>query len=168
MSVHNLKPWTELVKLHPDVESGSLADAVFAIDLGAIATGDATTPKVYRDPDASSPRPTFTTDLYKLLEEVLASLAGEGRLQPRPQAPQPVWWREIAHAGVAATQRHAPAQETPTKSPTAGLGRIHGAVSVAVFDGEKSRRPGQGRRRWAESPHDVGLGWRGRLWGRGV
>jgi hypothetical protein len=39
MSIHALKPWTELVKLHPDVESGSLAEAVFAIDLGAIATG---------------------------------------------------------------------------------------------------------------------------------
>lgn len=33
MSVHSLKPWTELVKLHPDVESGSLTEAVFAIDL---------------------------------------------------------------------------------------------------------------------------------------
>jgi hypothetical protein len=39
MSVHALNPWTELVKLHPDVESGSLAEAVFAIDLGAVATG---------------------------------------------------------------------------------------------------------------------------------
>jgi len=46
MSIHALKPWTELVKLHVDVESGSLAEAVFAIDLGAIATRDETTPKV--------------------------------------------------------------------------------------------------------------------------
>jgi len=30
-STHNLKPWTELVKLHSDVESGNLAEAVFAI-----------------------------------------------------------------------------------------------------------------------------------------
>jgi hypothetical protein len=52
MSVHALKPWTELVKLHADVESGSLAQSVFAIDLGAVATGDPTTPKVYRDPNA--------------------------------------------------------------------------------------------------------------------
>ena len=49
MSVHALRPWTELVKLHPDVESGSLAEAVFAIDLGAVAVGDATTPTVYLD-----------------------------------------------------------------------------------------------------------------------
>ena len=64
MSIHNLKPWTELVKLHPDVESGSLAEAVFAIDLGAIAAGDATTPKVYRDPDAFFAATYVTTDLH--------------------------------------------------------------------------------------------------------
>ena len=52
MSIHTLKPWTELVKLHPDVECGSLAEAVFAIDLGAVATRDPAAPMVYRDPDA--------------------------------------------------------------------------------------------------------------------
>jgi hypothetical protein len=40
MSIHALKRWTEIVKLRPDVESGSLAEAVFAIDLGAVATGE--------------------------------------------------------------------------------------------------------------------------------
>ena len=78
MSIHTLKPWTELVKLHPDVESGSLAEAVFAIDLGAIATGDPTTPTVYRDPDAFFAATYVTTDLRRMLEEVLASLAGQG------------------------------------------------------------------------------------------
>jgi hypothetical protein len=52
MSVHALKPWTELVKLHADVESGNLAQSVFAIDPGAVAPGDLTTPKVYHDPNA--------------------------------------------------------------------------------------------------------------------
>ena len=32
--------------------SGSLAEAVFAIDLGAVAVADPATPTVYRDPDA--------------------------------------------------------------------------------------------------------------------
>jgi len=50
MSIHNLKPWTELVKLHPDVESGTLTEAMFALDLGAVAMGDPTAPKVYRWP----------------------------------------------------------------------------------------------------------------------
>src|SRR5713226_4905469 len=78
MSIHALKPWTELVKLHPDVESGSLAEAVFAIDLGAVATRDPTTPKVYRDPVAFFAATYITTDLQLLLEEVLSSLAGQG------------------------------------------------------------------------------------------
>ena len=34
MSLHPPNPWTELVKLHPDVEPGSLAETVLAIDLG--------------------------------------------------------------------------------------------------------------------------------------
>ncbi|HJY81525.1 MAG TPA: hypothetical protein VKK81_10640 [Candidatus Binatia bacterium] len=37
MTTTTLRPWTDLVKLHPDVESGALTEAVFAIDLGAIA-----------------------------------------------------------------------------------------------------------------------------------
>ena len=41
---------TELVKLHPDVEGGSLAEAIFAIDLGAIATNDSSAP----NPDCAS------------------------------------------------------------------------------------------------------------------
>jgi len=52
MRTSTLRPWTDLVKLHPDVESGSLAEAVFAIDFGAIAVADPATPAVYRDPDA--------------------------------------------------------------------------------------------------------------------
>jgi uncharacterized protein len=44
MSIHVLRPWTELVKLHPDVESASLAEAVLASDLGAIATGEGAYP----------------------------------------------------------------------------------------------------------------------------
>ncbi len=40
MSTRVLRPWTELVRLHPDVESGTLTEAVFAIDLGAIAEGE--------------------------------------------------------------------------------------------------------------------------------
>jgi hypothetical protein len=36
VSTHALRPWTDLVNLHPDVEAGALTEAVFAIDLGAI------------------------------------------------------------------------------------------------------------------------------------
>lgn len=77
MSTKVLRPWTELVKLHPDVESGLLTEAVFAIDLGAIAAGDRNVPVVYRDPEAFFRATYLTADLRKLLDEVLASLSGK-------------------------------------------------------------------------------------------
>src|SRR3989304_7306303 len=71
------RPWTDLVKLHPDVEGGALTEAVFAIDLGAIAAGDPNVPVVNRDPEAFFRATYLTSDLQKLLGEVLASLAGK-------------------------------------------------------------------------------------------
>jgi len=65
------------VKLHPDVEAGALTEAVFAIDLGAIAASDPNVPVVNRDPEAFFRATYLTTDLRKLLEEVLACLAGK-------------------------------------------------------------------------------------------
>ena len=77
MSTHALRPWTDLVKLHPDVEAGALTEAVFAIDLGAIAAGDPNVPVVNRDPEAFFRATYLTADLRKLLDEVLASLSGK-------------------------------------------------------------------------------------------
>src|ERR1035437_7195442 len=37
MGTQALRPWTDLAKLYPDVEVENLPEAVFAIDLGAIA-----------------------------------------------------------------------------------------------------------------------------------
>lgn len=58
MSTQGLRPWTELVRLHPDVESGTLTEVVFAIDLGAIAEGDPNVPQVNRTRLPSSGPPT--------------------------------------------------------------------------------------------------------------
>ena len=69
MSTHALRPWTELVKLHPDVEAGNLPEAVFAIDLGAIAERDPVVPVVNREPQAFFRATYLTADLRKLLEE---------------------------------------------------------------------------------------------------
>src|SRR5436190_1305000 len=52
-------------------------EAVFAIDLGAIATKDPNVPVVNRDPEAFFRSTYLTADLRKLLDEVLASLAGK-------------------------------------------------------------------------------------------
>lgn len=77
MSTRALRPWTDLVKLHPDVEAGVLTEAIFAIDLGAITAGDPNVPVVNRDPEAFFRATYLTADLQKLMEEVLASLAGK-------------------------------------------------------------------------------------------
>lgn len=135
MSIHTLKPWTELVKLHPDVESGSLAEAVFAIDLGAIATGDPTTPKVYRDPDAFFAATYVTSDLYKLLEEVLASLAGQGTYNRVLKLRSPFGGGK---SHVLAALLHAARTRKSLNQIPACKGLVDpGLVDVAVFDGEK-------------------------------
>ena len=135
MSIHALKPWTELVKLHPDVESGNLAEAVFAIDLGAIATGDPATPKVYRDPDAFFAATYITTDLYRLLEEVLASLAGQGSYNRVLKLRSPFGGGK---SHVLASLLHASRSRKSLNQIAECKGLADpGTVNVAVFDGEK-------------------------------
>ncbi len=135
MSVHALKPWTELVKLHPDVESGSLAEAVFAIDLGAIAMGDPTTPLAYREPDAFFAATYITTDLRRLLEEVLASLAGAENYNRVLKLRSPFGGGK---SHTLASLLHA-ARSRISLNQVAGCKDLPdpGEVAVAVFDGEK-------------------------------
>jgi hypothetical protein len=71
-----LRPWTEIVHLDRDVERDNLTESVFAIDVGAISAGDPNVPHVNRDPEAFFRGTYLTTDLRRLLEEVLASLSG--------------------------------------------------------------------------------------------
>ena len=78
MSITGLRPWTDLVLLHPDVEAGRLTESTYAIDLGAITENDPSLPPVYRDPEAFFRATYLTVDLRKMLAEVLGSLAGQG------------------------------------------------------------------------------------------
>jgi hypothetical protein len=135
MSIHTLKPWTELVKLHPDVESGSLAESVFAIDLGAIATGDPTTPKVYRDADAFFAATYITTDLHKLLEEVLESLAGKGTNNRVLKLRSPFGGGK-SHT-LASLLHAARSRKSLNQLPDCKGLADPGRVNVPVFDGEK-------------------------------
>jgi hypothetical protein len=157
MSTQGLRPWTELVKLHPDVESGALTEAIFAIDLGAIAEGNPNVPVVNRDPAAFFRATYLTADLKRLLEEVLASLAGRpgynrvlklrtpfgggkshslaallhaARSRAALQASADVW---------AEGPRVAKTSATYGKAETTRLEDLPdpGEVAVAVFDGEK-------------------------------
>lgn len=76
MSTRTLRPWTDLVRLHPDVEAGALTEAIFAIDLGAIAAGDPHVPVVNRGPEAFFRGTYLTADLRRLVDEVRGSFAG--------------------------------------------------------------------------------------------
>lgn len=141
MSVHALKPWTELVKLHPDVESGNLAEAVFAIDLGAVAAGDPATPLVYRDPDAFFAATYVTSDLYRLLEEVLASLAGQGNYNRVLKLRSPFGGGK-SHV-LAALLHAARSRKSLNQIPQCRDLADPGPVAVAVFDGEKFTATGE-------------------------
>jgi len=135
MSIHTLKPWTELVRLHPDVETGSLAEAVFAIDLGAVAAGDKSVPKVYLDPDAFFAATYVTTDLRRLLEEVLASLAGQGAFNRVLKLRSPFGGGK-SHT-LAALLHAARSRKSCNQLPECAKLPDPGPVAVAVFDGEK-------------------------------
>ena len=135
MSITKLRPWTELVKLNPDVESGALTEATFAIDLGAIAEGDPNVPPVYRDPEAFFRATYLTADLRKLLEEVLASLAGKPGYNRVMKLRTPFGGGK-SHT-LAALLHAARSPRALDLIPEAKDFARPGEVAVAVFDGEK-------------------------------
>lgn len=135
MRTHTLRPWTDLVKLHPDVESGVLAEAIFAIDLGAIAARDPNVPVVNRDPEAFFRSPYLTTDLRKLLDEVLASLAGKSGYNRVLKLRTP--FGDGKSHTLAALLHAARARKALNVIPESKGFADPGKVAVAVFDGEK-------------------------------
>jgi hypothetical protein len=135
VSTHALRPWTDLVKLHPDVEAGELTEAVFAIDLGAIAANDPNVPVVNRDPEAFFRATYLTADLRKLLEEVLASLSGKSGYNRVLKLRVPFGGGKshtLASLFHAVRKRDA-LDGTPEVKEFARPGN----VAVVVFDGEK-------------------------------
>lgn len=135
MSTRALRPWTDLVKLHPDVEGGALTEAIFAIDLGAIASGDPNVPVVNRDPEAFFRATYLTSDLQKLLEEVLASLAGKSGYNRVLKLRTPFGGGK---SHTLASLLHAARKREALDSIPEGKGFARPKnVAVAVFDGEK-------------------------------
>jgi hypothetical protein len=51
MSAAIIKPWVEIVSLHPDVVSENFSEDIFALDLGPLADGNPNVPVVYRNPE---------------------------------------------------------------------------------------------------------------------
>ncbi len=75
--LENLRPWYEVVRLHPDVESGRLTMATFAIDFGGVLANSEGVPLVYRDSRAFWQATHLTSGMRRLLEEVLERLSGK-------------------------------------------------------------------------------------------
>ena len=135
MSTQALRPWTDLVKLDPDVEAGAITEAVFAIDLGAIAANDPNVPVVNRDPEAFFRATHLTKDLRKLLEEVLASLSGKAGYNRVLKLRTPFGGGK-SHT-LAALFHAARRRDALDAIPEAKRFARPGDVAVAVFDGEK-------------------------------
>ena len=71
-----LRPWTDVVRPHPDVASGDLALGTYAANLAKVAmTGDAA--PVYGDAEAFFAATYFTPTMCRLLADVFGALAGE-------------------------------------------------------------------------------------------
>jgi hypothetical protein len=135
MTTHTLRPWTDLVKLHPDVEAGALTEAVFAIDLGAIAANDPNVSVVNRDPEAFFRATYLTADLRRLLDEVLASLSGKTGYNRVLKLRVPFGGGK-SHT-LAALFHAARKRDALDGIPEAKEFARPGDVAVAVFDGEK-------------------------------
>src|SRR5262245_9517215 len=76
MSGEPIRPWVEVVSLHPDVLSENFSEDIFALDLGPLADGNANVPAVYRDPEHFFRTSYLTSGLRSLLEDVLSRLSG--------------------------------------------------------------------------------------------
>ena len=71
-----IKPWVEVVSLHPDVISEDFSEDIFALDLGPLADGKPNVPVVYRDPEHFFRASYITKGLRLLLEDVLSRISG--------------------------------------------------------------------------------------------
>src|SRR4030043_637853 len=76
MSDANIKPWLEVISLHPDVVSENFSEDIFALDLGPLADGNPNVPAVYRDPEQFYRASYLTNGLRLLLQDVLLRLGG--------------------------------------------------------------------------------------------
>ncbi|HZR65129.1 MAG TPA: DUF499 domain-containing protein [Terriglobales bacterium] len=71
-----IKPWVQVAQVHPDVDSPSFSEDIFALDLGPLADGSKSVPAVYRDPEHFFRVSYLTKGLRSLLEDALSRLTG--------------------------------------------------------------------------------------------
>ena len=131
----NIRPWIEVVRLHPDVESESTAISTYAIDLGALVLKDPNIPATYRDAYSFSRATYLTSGIRRLIEEVYERLSGkEGNRVLQLRSP---FGGGKSHTLAALYYALKDRQIVEKVIPEIkGLPKLEG-VRIAVFDGEK-------------------------------
>jgi len=129
-----LRPWSQVVHLHSDVEAGDTAVATYAIDLGALVAGDRNVPRVYRRSGDFFAATHLTSGLRRLLADVLDGLVG-GKGDRVLQLRSPFGGGK---SHTLAALYHAGQDRSTVDALPEGPGLPNpGPVRVAVFDGEK-------------------------------
>src|SRR5262245_27378684 len=72
-----LRPWTSVAMPHADVRDEHAVKAEYAVNLGRIDRGEKAISKRYTDPRAFFEGTYVTTDLRRLLGDVMAALSGK-------------------------------------------------------------------------------------------
>src|SRR5215813_7540322 len=73
---YRLKPWTDVVRPHSDIERGELDISTYAADLGGVDADDPNVPRVYRDANEFFRTTYMTRNLKRLLTDVLTVVGG--------------------------------------------------------------------------------------------
>ncbi|MBI4630530.1 MAG: ATP-binding protein [Chloroflexi bacterium] len=130
-----LRPWSQVVKLHPDVASGQTATATYAIDLGALVLGDKNVPAVYREAEAFFRTTYPTSNMVSLIKEVLERLAGgSGDRVLQLRSPFGGGKSHVLAALFHATQNRPMMEKVWSEAKSWAKTE---SVRVAVFDGDK-------------------------------
>src|SRR5438093_8938167 len=72
-----LPAWNRVVTPHSDIVQGQLSMDTYAVNLGKVVQGDRSVRPVYRDARAFFEATYLTTELQRILSDVLAVLAGK-------------------------------------------------------------------------------------------
>jgi len=128
-----LKPWVEVVSLHPDVVAETFSEDIFALDLGPLADGNPNVPAVYRDPEHFFRASYITKGLKGLLSDVLSRLeGGEGARVIKLMTP---FGGGKSHTLAALLHAARSPKALDTVPEAKGLPRPKN-VRTAVFDGQ--------------------------------
>ncbi|WP_448588114.1 ATP-binding protein [Thermocrinis sp.] len=130
-----IKPWVDVVRLHPDVESELTALSTYALDLGALVGKDPGVSPTYRDPYSFFRATHLTSDMKNLIQEVYERLSGkDGNRVLQLRSP---FGGGKSHTLATLYYSVKNRKEMETAIPeTKKLPELKD-VRVAVFDGEK-------------------------------